>query len=659
MNRFFAGVSEFFRRHFAVLGLVILLLLALLNLLQIEVIHSLQTLGIRGHKTSCALICDGAEPAVCGGLDDSNRGYVRISLDFLATTTDGNPNLFQTDRLNDGIRAEFAGSTLALVFPCEAAANHLKGVPIAEGLELGRWHHLEFEALDGSFLNCHVSGYSPFRSRRDRPHFSARDVRVGTGFDSSRRFHGDVRNVTVATLNGRSLRAARTVSYALQVVLLIAFGMTLCIYYLQAPAIVAPAAGTRPVAIGRSFYDPLLTLRFTACLMVLAGHALMVTHLPANLPNSLAAGSAAWLLTASPWGGVWIFFTLSGYLMGKGFYSGRYTPDGTGVWSFYRNRLLRIIPLYFTSVVIVAALVHPECFARANLGHLLAVLSFQCDSFDSDHPIGALWSVRTEMQFYAIVPFIYICVARHLKSLAAISAIAAAALAGGLVFRNATIRTLGWEFWPVEIYRTLLGNIDMFLWGFLLNPLLQRLKHRSTDRKYLLELGFVLLGATYVGLAWVSARGGLLLIPAWRSFLFAVGPTLTALATSGVIACFETGRIDPHNIVVRLGKRTELLGLITYALYVWHEPILLMAARSQPRPETLAAALQSLSATFAVVFVVSLIMYYSIERPFERRKSYGRSPESGGKDVLRIDDFARHNNAPESAIPVTEIRRAA
>jgi len=653
MNRLLAGISKFFCRHAAGLALAILLLLAVCNLLQIEVIHSLQTFGIARQEISRDFVSAGDEPAACGGLDDANLGYVRISLDFLATETSGHPNIFQTGRFNDGIRTEFAGSSLLLLFPDEAAASHLKGIPVAEGLEPGRWHHLEVEALDGSFLNCRVSGFPPFRSRVDQPHFSARDIRIGTAFDGARRFHGDLRNVTVATLNGRTLESARALFGAVQVLLLAAFAMTLRVYFRQAPAIVTPAPVTH-----RSFYDPLLTLRFAACLMVLAGHALMVTHRPADLKTSLAAGSWAWLLTASPWGGVWIFFTLSGYLMGKGFYSGRYTPDGPGIWNFYRNRLLRIAPLYWVTIVLVAALAQPECFAFENLADMASVLAFHCDRFNYQKTIGALWSVRTEMQFYVLVPLVYICVARRLKSLPATVAAAAAVLAGGFAFRHLTFAALGFELGRFELYIPLLGNIDMFLGGFLLNPGVSWLKHRFGNRKYLLELGFLLLGATYVGLAWASARSGPLLIPEWRRFLFAVAPTLTALATSAVIVCFEVGLIDPQSVVARIGKKTEVLGLITYALYVWHEPILVAAARSRPGPETLSVALQSLSGTFVVVFAVSFVMYYAIERPFERMKGYARSAEPAQAATLRISDFT-HDAAPSPATPATDLRRSA
>jgi hypothetical protein len=98
--------------------------------------------------------------------------------------------------------------------------------------------------------------------------------------------------------------------------------------------------GSKPVRTER-FFDPLMGLRALACFMVLMGHFFMVTFPFAGDVHRIVRI----VLEAPPWCGVWIFFTLSGYLMGKGFAKGRYTLDETGTRLFLRNRLLRIGPI--------------------------------------------------------------------------------------------------------------------------------------------------------------------------------------------------------------------------------------------------------------------------------------------------------------------------
>jgi hypothetical protein len=64
---------------------------------------------------------------------------------------------------------------------------------------------------------------------------------------------------------------------------------------------------------GERLFEPLMGLRAMACLMVLMGHFFRVVF-----PFSHeGVPKAAMLLLSPPWAGVWLFFALSGYLMGK------------------------------------------------------------------------------------------------------------------------------------------------------------------------------------------------------------------------------------------------------------------------------------------------------------------------------------------------------
>ncbi len=62
----------------------------------------------------------------------------------------------------------------------------------------------------------------------------------------------------------------------------------------------------------------------------------------------------AWIAFSPAWLGMILFFTLSGYLMGKGFKSGKYPLDRRGISHYLRNRFLRIVPL---SLVVAAAII--------------------------------------------------------------------------------------------------------------------------------------------------------------------------------------------------------------------------------------------------------------------------------------------------------------
>jgi hypothetical protein len=165
------------------------------------------------------------------------------------------------------------------------------------------------------------------------------------------------------------------------------------------------------------FFDPLMGLRAMACLIVMVGHFFLVTFsLYPNDPNR-SLRMLKMLLLCPPWAGVWVFFTLSGYLMGKGFARGRYALNAAGARSFLRNRLLRIAPVYYVGVFLVSVYLCPEIFRWRNWWMLIEMGLFDYRGDLPLNPIRALWSVSTEMQFYMLVPLLMVglfAVGRHL-----------------------------------------------------------------------------------------------------------------------------------------------------------------------------------------------------------------------------------------------------
>jgi peptidoglycan/LPS O-acetylase OafA/YrhL len=103
--------------------------------------------------------------------------------------------------------------------------------------------------------------------------------------------------------------------------------------------------------------DSLLTLPGVACFMVVISH--YNAQKKAILYKNL---DLTWLTFSFGFFGVWIFFCLSGYLMDKAFYTERYTVDLSGTPNFWRNRAIRIFPLYYFAVLILSLFVYPQTF---------------------------------------------------------------------------------------------------------------------------------------------------------------------------------------------------------------------------------------------------------------------------------------------------------
>jgi peptidoglycan/LPS O-acetylase OafA/YrhL len=99
-----------------------------------------------------------------------------------------------------------------------------------------------------------------------------------------------------------------------------------------------------------NYAEPLLILRGIACLMVVVSHCNPPRHsiIYQNYDFS-------WLIFAPGYVSVWIFFCLSGYLIGKAFYLERYQINPSGVLNFWRNRCVRI-PIFTSTIPIEAFL---------------------------------------------------------------------------------------------------------------------------------------------------------------------------------------------------------------------------------------------------------------------------------------------------------------
>lgn len=590
-------------------SLLCLFALYVVNFYQTDIGRYARTLWTT-HKTIRVDQLD--QPIDFGAADKPSRAYVEMDFDFKPASEDGYPNLFQTSDANRGMRAELSGGAIGLVASDKTVPGGIRGDKIADGIEVGTWYHLRLRALNHGYVHTSISGSPSYDTWERAPEFAADHIMLGRGFAPERAFRGEIRNARLTVGIARPAASSDVVLAILKLFAIGGFAFSLLGYAQH-----EEPTHTR-TALPKRSYDPLLILRAFACLLVVVGHGMMITHRPADLNDLLREGQPAWLLTASPWAGVWVFFVLSGYLMGKGFVSGRYQPDRQGIGSFFRNRLLRIAPMYWASVLIVAALVHPEALEPENWLALAHILLFDPEGQSTVDVIGALWSVGTEVQFYLLVPLAFFVVRRFMGSWLSIALSLVVVTAWGLVFRTGMLSAYGFAIWPREVYKTLAGNIDLFLFGFLLNFAISKARIRITHG---ISIGFLLMAVGYVAIAYPSAQGMLLDLTDWRDFLLGVCPTLVAIVTCLVIACFELGTVGTPNALTWLIKKAEVFGLMTYAIYVWHEPILLAAStRAKPIPD-LPTAIWTLLLAIGTTLVVSRVMYRCIEVPFEKKKT--------------------------------------
>lgn len=391
----------------------------------------------------------------------------------------------------------------------------------------------------------------------------------------------------------------------------------------------SPAEAVR-VPTSNPVGDPLLTLRFYACLLVLLGHGLAITFAPTDMPQRMIDGSTFWLLMASPWAGVWLFFVLSGYLIGKGFYSRRYAMSREGLRTFYWNRYWRIAPVYLVAVLIVGSLLAPTLFSEANWFQIIGQVVFWQQSETPGTVIGALWSVQTEVGFYLLSPLLFMALTAIIGRNVSPFLLLAVVLSAGLYYRWAVLTGAGGAHWIGKVLVPVIGNLDLFVGGMLLNwilpiiiPALRKLPS--------LAFGFCLMGASYFGytLLFTHASFG----PAQADYWFVaiyLGPTLTAVLTLATIACFEVWNDTKQSagvISATIIRQTQIAGLMTYSIYVWHEPIFVAQMVNLPDAVSGWDSIVQMLVALILTGAISAGSYYLVERRFERFRLKTKSPE--------------------------------
>jgi peptidoglycan/LPS O-acetylase OafA/YrhL len=417
--------------------------------------------------------------------------------------------------------------------------------------------------------------------------------------------------------------------------------------------------------------DVLLAIRAIACFFVVVAHCS-----PPRDAIVFQVYDLSWLLFAA--GGMYLrtFFCLSGYLMGKLFYTGRYQLNLDGILKFWRNRVLRVFPLYYFAAIFLIVFMYTGLLKIENWGYLIRIFTFTYNHAlppDFNRP---LWSLSTEVQFYLLAPFIYSFAKERFTKPRQIYAAAIA-----IVLFTSLLRLPVWitdlrsdviTYW----YTPLIGNLDMFLCGFLLNPLIkynqekQNLKvyamnqlesrlevvqdgDRSNGKNTLLQLNRRSKSPDWLGkFMAVSLAIAFHFYTAYHiyhhemrnvagaetgiktSMSFFVLPIITAVLVSFLIYSFESGasylghlsneRLSIHTCIRNPVRLIEIFGYLSYGIYVWHMPIIRQITPIVTSQIPLEAFLTKVGIVAILCILVATITYYLVELPAARWRFGGK-----------------------------------
>jgi len=321
--------------------------------------------------------------------------------------------------------------------------------------------------------------------------------------------------------------------------------------------------------------------------------------------------------------GVDVFFVISGFVITGLLLRERASTGRTSLLSFYARRVRRILPM--ATFVILAALIathyllshsyirYAEDDARWALVFLFNIHSshaFPVFLFPNrpQSPIQQYWSLAIEEQFYLVYPALFMMVAFIVPrwsirvKLAILLCIVIAAS-----FTNSVISsTSGNDLIP---YYQLANRAWELALGGLVAVGANQLKRLPTS---LAALG------TWVGLAGIviGALEYKLGSPVYPGSAVALPVVSTALVIAGGTAAPKFGA----EMILKLPP-IKWLGRWSYSLYLWHFPLLSIAAQRWPHP-----TLTREFGLLGVAVVLSALTYHLIENPIRRSKFLTRHP---------------------------------
>jgi peptidoglycan/LPS O-acetylase OafA/YrhL len=304
--------------------------------------------------------------------------------------------------------------------------------------------------------------------------------------------------------------------------------------------------------------------------------------------------------------GVDLFFVLSGFLITTLLLEEHAEHGTVSLRAFYRRRAYRLLPALFLmlgvylAVAAGAALARGESLSQPLFGVLAGLgyftnLAQMTDPSSMPRSLTHLWSLAEEEQFYLVWPVVLFAALRARIRLAIAFTLVGIALS--------TLRAIQLNLDGASDYRMGIGldtAVVPILAGCLLALLLTTRVRAPLERAGRVLGPVALLGVLFFFFGTGGeVYGGF----RWLFSLYAALLILVALDARSLVA--RPLSIRP---VVYLGK-------ISYSLYIWHAPLLILFAIRETALEWQAIPVLALSLAAAIA------SYHLVELPFLRRKN--------------------------------------
>lgn len=318
--------------------------------------------------------------------------------------------------------------------------------------------------------------------------------------------------------------------------------------------------------------------------------------------------------------GVGIFFVLSGYLITSILMHELERHGKIDLKAFWIRRAKRLLPgmLFMIAVTGAATLLfaypHWSPFLTDLPGVLLYVSNWWLilhnvsyfESFGPASPLGHLWSLAVEEQFYLAWPLMLLVGLRFLKRRRVL-------LLGILALAVLSAAAMAWLYQPDSDPSRVYYGTDTRMFGLLIGAALaliwpfHKLKPRvSNEAKLTLDIigGMALLMSLLA--FWYTNE--------YQPFLYLGGMLLLSFVSMLLImtAAHPASRIGRLLSIPPL----RFIGVRSYGLYLWHYPVIILTS---PAVDTGEISMMRLSLQLVLMLVLATVSYKYVEQPLRHR----------------------------------------
>lgn len=348
------------------------------------------------------------------------------------------------------------------------------------------------------------------------------------------------------------------------------------------------------------------SLRAVAALAVYVGHVFGQAH---GYSAEQTLGTFGDRVVLGGGFGVFLFFALSGYLLFWPFARRDYDAGPAIDYGRYaRNRVLRILPLYFVVVAVLLVATEGGGSVKQWLTWMTFSENFTTDRTDLIEVNGVMWSLVIELHFYLVLPFLAFALARLSRGSLGRAALLLGALGGAsLVLRYLTLYDDNSPIEPLLDY-----SLPSTFFFFVAGMLVALLRIHWERRRPAFLRGPLAWAETWMAASLVF---WLLLFDDYsRGYLAALASALL------LAACVLPLRAGP---VVRLleWKIIAFVGVVSYSYYMWHVPILEQMGEASWEPGSFPGLL---AVSLPICLAAAILSYRFVEVPFLRlRRRWG------------------------------------